>query len=445
MPKFKKPKLLSMSEISHEQLPWPLWQKVVFRFFFIYLALWITPWSWLDRIPFVSVVTQFYSKLVDWAVYTANAHLFQVKKELVPINGSGDTSYGWAMTYLFLLLALVGCIVWSVVDRKRQSYRALNYWLCLFTRYYVALVAFSYGIIKLFALQMPFPSLSMMATPLGDLLPMRLSWMFVGYSAPYQVFSGAMEVLAGTLLLFRKTATLGTLIATGVFANVVMLNLCYDVPVKIYSIHILLMCFFLLANEYRRLLSFLVLNKPTSGSTLYQFEYRKRWMRIGRIVLKSIFIIVTVGWVFYDSYQWNKEATAVSEPKPLRRGVYDVHVFAVNRDTLPPSIYDTLRWRDVILDNARQGSIGTADTAFRQIYHRAIFGFSADTNAHTISFGRFTPNSAIANFRYELPDSNTVLLWGKKGTDSLYVVLKKSNRHFQLGEKQFHWLSEANR
>ena len=53
----------------------------------------------------------------------------------------------------------------------------------------------SYGIIKLFVLQMPFPQLSQLATPLGDLLPMRFSWLFIGYSVPYQFFSGAMETI----------------------------------------------------------------------------------------------------------------------------------------------------------------------------------------------------------------------------------------------------------
>ena len=45
------------------------------------------------------------------------------------------------------------------------------------------------------------PTLSQLATPLGDLLPMRLSWLFIGYSTPYQVFSGVMETVAGLLLL----------------------------------------------------------------------------------------------------------------------------------------------------------------------------------------------------------------------------------------------------
>ena len=83
---------------------------------------------------------------------------------------------------------------------------------------------------------MPFPALSQLATPLGDLLPMRFSWLFIGYSVPYQFFSGAMETIAGLLLLYRRTVTAGLFAATGAFLNVVMINLSYDVPVKLYRV-----------------------------------------------------------------------------------------------------------------------------------------------------------------------------------------------------------------
>ena len=49
------------------------------------------------------------------------------------------------------------------------------------------------------------------------------------------------------------------------------------------------------------------------------------------------------------------------------------------------------------------------------------------------------------SMRYEMPDSNTIKFWTKIRNDSVYVEMVKTNRHFQLAEKQFHWLSEYNR
>ena len=430
---------------SARDMNWPLWKKILFRFFFIFFTLYMAPWTWLDSIPKVDTVTSWYYDLEDWIVRIANAKLLHIKDELVPVAGSGDTSWGWAQLYTFLLIALVGCLIWSIVDRKRKSYNKVDYWLCLFTRYYVAMFAFLYGIIKLFALQMPFPGTSMLATPLGDLLPMRLSWMFMGYSTPYQVFSGLMEVLAGTLLLFRRTATFGTVVATGVFINVMMMNLSYDIPVKIFSMRLVFMCLFLLAHEYKRILSFFVLNRPADACSMYGVRFTKKWARITRVVLKLVFIGVAVGWMFYTTWQQYKQVNALKPEGPIARGIYEVETYVINKDTIPALVTDTIRWQEFILEN-NSGSVKSADSLFRRRYQRGYFQYKIDTITSSISIMKsFADTSSKLSLNYSIPDSNTVRLWGKLRNDSLFVVLRKSRRHFQLTERQFHWLSEANR
>jgi len=430
---------------SARDMNWPLWKKILFRFFFIFFTLYMAPWTWLDSIPKVDKLTTWYYSLEDWVVRLANAKIFHIKKELVPVSGSGDTSWGWAQLYTFLLLALIGCIIWSVIDSRRKSYNKADYWLCLFTRYYIAMFAFVYGIIKLFALQMPFPNSSLLATPLGDLLPMRLSWMFMGYSAPYQVFSGAMEVMAGVLLLFRRTATFGTVVATAVFTNVMVMNLSYDIPVKIFSMRLVLMCLFLLAHEYKRILSFFVLNRPADACSIYSVRFTKKWARVTRVVLKLIFIGVAVGWMFYTTWDRYKQFNTPQPEGPIALGIYNVDTYIVNKDTIPPLITDTIRWQDFIFENGF-GSIKTTDSLFRKRYQRAYFNYTVDTTKQLLNFVKsFADTSFLLSMRYEIPDSNTVRLWGMLRNDSLFVVLRKSNRHFQLAERQFHWLSEANR
>ena len=169
---------------------WPLWQRVAFRFIALSMGLMVIP-NMLGEL--VSPI----GRVVDVAVQVANTHLFHVRPVLVPPNGSGDTSWSWAHFWLMHLLAVVGTVVWSVLDARRPSYPRAAYWLRAMMRYEVAAAAIVYGVIKVLAQQMPFPNLSQLATPLGDFLPMRLSWMFVGYSTPYQMFSGVMELLAG--------------------------------------------------------------------------------------------------------------------------------------------------------------------------------------------------------------------------------------------------------
>lgn len=429
-----------------QDVKWPLWKKVLFRFFFIFISLYIVPWTWLDSIFSelkMEGITKWYSDAEDWAVRFANDKLFHISEALVPISGSGDTSWGWAQFYLFLTLGVAGCVIWSVIDYRRKNYLKLDYWLCVFTRYYLALFAFYYGVIKLFLLQMPFPSLTMLATPLGDLLPMRLSWMFMGYSSTYQFFSGAMEVLAGLLLLSRRTATFGTLVAAGVFMNVMMMNLGYDIPVKIFSIRLVLFALFLLAHEKDRLVSFFVRNKPAEAGHLYKVTFSRRWMRITRVVLKFIFIGAWIIWPFYQVYERYEKFHAPMANGPISIGMYDVETFVVNNDTIPPLLTDTLRWQDIIFDK-RSGTVKSSDRSFRKIYNRGYFLYSVDTVNQTLVLKNQFQDTAYF-FTYKIPDKETILLTGKSSNDSLSVVLRKSKRHFQLAEKQFHWLSESNR
>ena len=154
--------------------PWPEWRKILFRFTCIYVLLYTSPWMWLGGLPLINIVAGYYSQLESWLVTTANGHLFHVKDVLVPLNGSGDTSYGYAQLCFFALVAVAGALVWTVFD-KRRNYGPGYYWLLVAVRYYVAMVALSYGIIKLFGQQMIFLTLSALATPLGDFLPMRFS------------------------------------------------------------------------------------------------------------------------------------------------------------------------------------------------------------------------------------------------------------------------------
>lgn len=429
---------------ASETSSWPLWRKILFRFCFIYLAFQIVPFMWLERLPLVNMVAQYYGKLTDWVVTWANAAFFHVRPVLVPENGSGDTSMGWARLWTYLAIAVLGALIWSVLDRKRPNYTHLTYWLVLFTRYFVITVALLYGIIKLFGMQMVFPNLHQLATPLGDLLPMRFSWLFIGYSTPYQFFSGAMEVFAALLLLYRRTTSLGALVATGVFINVMMLNLCYDIPVKIFSMQMVFTCLFLLANESGRLIDFFILNKPAPISAVYHFRYTKKWMRVTRVVLKCLIILVALVMPFIDTYGRAGYNTG-GEKQPVKNGIYTVSSFRINGQEQPPAVTDTLRWQDVIFENG-MGSVKSGDTTFRQRYKRGYFAYSLDSLTNKLGFKKtFDDPKYLMEFEYATPDTNTILLSGLKGKDSLHVELKRIKRHFQLDERQFHWLSEQNR
>ena len=51
----------------------------------------------------------------------------------------------------------------------------------------------------------------------------------------------------------------------------------------------------------------------------------------------------------------------------------------------------------------------------------------------------------LFTMRYEAPDTNSLRFITAIRGDSLRVDLVRTARHFQLTERQFHWLSEYNR
>ena len=296
---------------------------------------------------------------------------------------------------------------------------------------------------------MTFPSLSQMATPLGDLLPMRLSWLFIGYSTQYQVFSGVMETAAGLLLLPRRTVTLGLIAATGAFLNVVMINLSYDVPVKLFASHLLLACVFLLAQDARRLFGLLALNQGAPPTALYEPPDRGPRVRAARIAAKAVMILLILVMPSYSTWQRARASAVQVTAVPLTAGVYDVRHFVVKGDTIPMRLSDTTRWRDIIIDNPTQGSVGTTDTLFWQRYRRGHFRYSADTARRTlVGLAHLVPARQHARpspRATNCPTRSTARLWTTIRGDSVYVELVRTDRRFQLAERQFHWLSEWNR
>jgi hypothetical protein len=430
---------------------WPIWRKFAFRFFFVYIIFYAQPWLWpfyspLSEVqPFTWIIEQ-YLLIIDWCVNLSNKYLFHVKDQLVPLNGSGDTSYGWASLCFFASFSLLCAVVWSFSDRKRLNYEKLNYWLLLVTRYFLALQALTYGIIKVFALQMYEPNLSQLATPLGDFLPMRLSWMFIGYSTPYQVFSGVIEILVGLLLLYRRTATAGSLLAFGVFMNVAMLNLSYDIPVKLFSLHLAFFSLFLVLNEGKRIAAILLMNKPSDACRLYVYDYNRKWMKRTRFVLKLIIIIIAVPLALYSNYdRYQSMQMQKTKKQVIPVGIYKVTSFIRNGRNV--NIYnDTTAWKDIVFDYGNAGSLHTVDSSFRIRYGRSYFEYYADSIQNKLELkSRITDSASLASFKYQFHTRDTIMLHGKRGTDSLQLQLVKMKRHFQLTEKQFHWLSEANR
>jgi uncharacterized membrane protein YphA (DoxX/SURF4 family) len=163
-----------------------------------------------------------------------------------------------------MTIATVVTVFWSIVDRKRLEYRRLHAWLRLVVRIALALTLTQYGAEKIWPTQFPLARPHQLLGRVGDYSPAQLLWVYIGASRGYGAFTGPVELLVAALLFVPQLATLGALVAVAAATNVFMLNVFYDVTVKNFSLHLVLMAVFLLIPDVRRLVNVLVLNRSAA-------------------------------------------------------------------------------------------------------------------------------------------------------------------------------------
>ena len=98
-------------------------------------------------------------------------------------------------------LAVVATLIWSVAVRRRKNYATLHAWLRVILRYALGIAMVTYGLFKIFHLQMLPPHLAKLVQPYGDSSPTSLLWILMGSSAAYSAFTGATEMLGGVVAL----------------------------------------------------------------------------------------------------------------------------------------------------------------------------------------------------------------------------------------------------
>ena len=140
------------------------------------------------------------------------------------------------------------------------------------------------------------PNEYQLARTYGESSPMGLLWTFMAASPAYTFFAGMGEVIGGVLLVFRRTMTLGAIVTFGVMTNVMMLNFCYDVPVKQYSFHLMIMALIIAMPDLSRLMNVLLFNRATEPTNLLEPPYvgpRSKWVHriLKAVVVISMFVI----------------------------------------------------------------------------------------------------------------------------------------------------------
>lgn len=365
-------------------------------------------------------------------------------------TGSGDRLANWLDLILDLLIATLIVAAWAAWRKSKPiGPRVADFGRTLL-RYYLAITMISYGLAKVFPVQFSVAGPDRLLQPYGDSSPMGLAWTFLGASVGYQIFGGLMELLGAVLLLWRRTTLMGALVTAGVLTNVFAINVFFDVPVKLFSAHLLFFALILALPDLPRLFAVLLGNVTAAPRNDRPF-YRNRpiWIWVRRFLKPTIILLVLIS-TSWMSWQRLNTSGLLAAPHELR-GIWTVEQFEVEFDagTLAEAalsaeggaagleIDDAIRWVRLGLNPPFIGTVQTANgLALRQ-------RLQVDDEAKTLAlFDRGLSEPPGDPLQYELEGDDTLILDGRYDGRTVRVRLVRAEDQGLLTTRGFNWVNE---
>jgi hypothetical protein len=437
--------MASATEIAETQRPlavarWNVATRIAFRFCFVYFGLYclatqiLTTFVSLPDSGIPDLATLWPVRLVpQWAA----THIFHLGAPLAYADtGSGDRMFDWVLVFCILIVSALAVAVWSILDRRRANYIALSKWFRVFLRFALAGQMFAYGLAKAVPLQMPFPFLTRLVEPYGSFSPMGVLWSSIGAAPAYESFAGCAELLAGVLLVFPRTALVGALVCLADVTQVSALNMTYDVPVKLFSLHLMAMAVFLLAPEIPRLAGFFFLNRPVGPSTQPQLFATRRANRIALAAQVAVGAwLLAINGVSVRS-AWTQ--IGGGRPKSPLYGIWDVEQLSVDGQPRPPLLADSGRWRRAIFDIPSRMDLQRMDDSFVR------YGASIKVDGKTLALTKRDDKNWGANLSFEREPQDQLILDGEMDGHKIHMQLHLvDHTKFLLTSRGFHWIQEG--
>jgi uncharacterized membrane protein YphA (DoxX/SURF4 family) len=420
--------------------PWPLALRIGFRFCFIYLGLFCLTTQILTAMystPLIDLPDLYtvwpLRQIITWTA----THVFHIHHDLVFTgSGSGDKTTDWVLVFLLLVVATLATAAWSLLDRRRTQYAKLHAYFRLFVRFALAVQLITYGTVKAFPLQMAYPGLSRLLEPFGNFSQMGVLWASIGASPAYERFAGCAELTAGILLLIPRTTLLGALVAMADMTQVFMLNMTYDVPVKILSLHLLLLSLFLLAPDLPRVLTLFFRDRPVPAPASSPIFRSRRAARIA-LAVQLLYGAAVLGFGVRESWKgWYEYGGGA--PKPPLYGIWEVDEYSIDGQLRQPIVTEKDRWRRLVIESPNLGSLQLMDDSL------AYYNPALDVAKHTLVLTTRRLKGWHAQFSFEQTDPNKLTLDGDMNSHKIHAQLHlfDDSKKFPLREARFHWINE---
>ncbi|MEO9329476.1 DoxX family protein [Gordonia aurantiaca] len=413
---------------------WNTFRRIAFRLLFVYSALFCLVLSQITFVYAGVVASVLPERMALWQLGLLSPVIEWVGRAVFGVDavlrntGSGDQTAFWVLWFLIVTVALIVTVVWSAVDRRRRDHTRLWAWTLLGLRFALGGQMLAYGFAKVIPVQMAQPPLATLLEPFGEFSPASVLWMQVGSSPVYEMVLGGVEVLGGILLFCSRTAVLGALVGFAAMTQVLILNLTFDIPVKILSLHLVIFAAILLAPYARGLLDLFVFGRASRPLRMPPLFVRADLNRRARWVVPAVGLWVAFGaaygsWTDYHDY-------GDGAPKPALYGIWSVGDHRVDGRSLPPLTTDEQRWQRVVFD--------TNGAVTLQMMNGELIPVEA-----RLGDDRMTILCPDADLRVERIDPDTLVFTGVvDGAATAMTAHRLDHDAMTLRSRGFHWIQE---
>lgn len=352
-------------------------------------------------------------------------------------SGAGDQAAVWVLVFCLLIVATVGTAVWTAFDR-RPSHPRLSAWFTLFLRVCLGGQMLGFGFAKLIPTQMPGPTLAQLLQPYGQMSPASVLWLQVGSSYPYEMTLGTVEVVAGLLLFVPRTAVLGAAVSLASTAQILVLNMTFDIPEKLLAAHLLLISLVLLAPYLRRLVNVFVLDRACEPLTQPPLFTDNRKNRIALWIQVALGLWIAVGSGHDRWVVWQEQYGAAS-PKSELYGIWEVRGFTLDGLSVPPLTTDENRWQRLVFDDPGQATYQRMNGELVPV--QATFRPGGQLELTTMANGEAGHPFATLTTEQRTPDR--LSLHGTLHDRSVMITLDRVDPSaFTLRSRGFHWVQD---
>jgi hypothetical protein len=378
--------------------PWSRAARLFFRFGCIYLFFYI-----VDIVGSYSHPPEMIRPGVKWATeHFQKAIAFPQLAGTMIGTPCAAERLPWCWLYFVAWQALLAAAVaalWTAIRWRRLHYNGLHGTLRVTLRYLLALVAWNYAVAKFKGVQFWVRAPSLLVTPLGDWGRMDLMWSTMGLSVVFGMFTGVGEAVAALLLLWRRTVTIGAIVAAGIMGVIAVMDLAHHAgTVGRTAFNSMIAAVFLMAPDIRRLADVYLFNRAAPAVAA-----ERRLIR-GRVGAALKFAAVL--YVLVLPYRRTPDTfSPFWFPRHPMSGLYRVESHTLDGVALP--IDDERRWVYVDL-SGRNGTFGGTPEmpeAFAAIRENAwsAFGMRVEQDKQTLNLktGRGKEEKTVGTLRFE--------------------------------------------